>query len=181
VGNIELKAKQEWIVKIKLKNNNYQLVQGLTLQNVCAPMPVVSTVRAVDALKSSDPGNKLLQDCCVPPIIGGEVDVILGIRYNNVGPRVIHHLESGLTIYGIDLATHDPSHNAAIGGPHCSLTAMLLNNGGNSKVSQTIKILFTQLSNYKLFGAPKIPHILLTKSEMSHVRSELFDELNFCD
>ena len=65
--------------------------------------------------------------------------------------------------------------------PHCSLTAMLLNNGGNSKVSQTIKILFTQLSNYKLFGAPKIPHILLTKSEISHVRSELFDELNFCE
>ena len=58
---------------------------------------------------------------------------------------------------------------------------MLLNNGGNSKVSQTIKILYTQLNNYKLFGAPKIPHIPLTKSEINHVRSELFDELNFCE
>ena len=42
VGNIQLQAKQEWIVKFKRKDGNYQLVQGLTLDTVCAPMPIVA-------------------------------------------------------------------------------------------------------------------------------------------
>jgi len=48
VGEIKLQAKQEWIVKLKRKDGNYQLVQGLTLDDVCAPMPMVNTVQAVE-------------------------------------------------------------------------------------------------------------------------------------
>ena len=53
VGGIKLQAKQEWIVKLKRKDGNYQLVQGLTLDDVCAPMPMVNTVQAVEELKKS--------------------------------------------------------------------------------------------------------------------------------
>ena len=166
VGSIQLEARQEWIVKLRRKDGNIQLVQGLTLQKVCAPMPFINTVQAVNELKKSDPSNEVLQNCCVPPIIGGEVKVILGIRYNNIGPKPIHTLESGLTIYSINLETHDSSHNAAIGGPHRSLTAMLTQNGGIAKVSQTLQLLYVKLDNFKKYGAPKIPHIPLTIDEM---------------
>ena len=80
VGSIQLEARQEWIVKLKRKDGNFQLVQGLTLDKVCAPMPIINTVAAVNELKKSDPSNDVLQNCCVPTMIGGEVKVILGIR-----------------------------------------------------------------------------------------------------
>ena len=118
VGATQIQAKEEWIIKLKRKDGNYQLVQTLTMDNVCAPMPTVNTSQAVTQLKQSDQANTALQNCCVPPQIGGNVDIILGIRYNNVAPKAIHALESGLTIYSINLETHDPSINAAIGGPH---------------------------------------------------------------
>ena len=134
VGGIKLQAKQEWIVKLRRKDGNYQLVQGLTLDDLCAPMPIVNTVKAVEELKNSDISNDALQNCCVPAIIGGEVGVILGIRYNNIRPKEVHSLESGLTIYSINLETHDPTHNAAIGGPHKSFTALLVEEKGGIQV-----------------------------------------------
>ena len=39
VGNIQLKARQEWRVQLKMKDGNYQEVQGLTLDDVCLPCP----------------------------------------------------------------------------------------------------------------------------------------------
>ena len=181
VGSIQLKARQEWIVKLELKDGNYQLVQGLTLDKVCAPMPIINTVQAVNELKKSDPNNEVLQKCCVPSMIGGEVKVILGIRYNNIGPRVIHRLESGLTIYSINLETHDSSHNAAIGGPHHSLTTMLLQNGGVAEVSHTLKILYAQLDTFKKYGPPRIPHITLSKQEMIIARDLFYEGYDFPD
>ena len=94
-------------MKLRRKDGNYQLVQGLTLDDLCAPMPIVNTVKAVEELKQSDVSNDALQNCCVPAIIGGEVGVILGIRYNNIRPKEVHSLESGLTIYFINLETHN--------------------------------------------------------------------------
>ena len=168
-------------MKLKLKDGNYQLVQGLTLDKVCAPMPIINTVQAVNELKKSDPNNEVLQKCCVPSMIGGEVKVILGIRYNNIGPRVIHRLESGLTIYSINLETHDSSHNAAIGGPHHSLTTMLLQNGGVAEVSHTLKILYAQLDTFKKYGPPRIPHITLSKQEMIIARDLFYEGYDFPD
>ena len=175
VGNIQLNARQEWIVKLKKKDGNVQLVRGLTLDTVCAPMPVVNTVQAVHELKCSAPENDALQNCCVPAVIGGHVGVILGIRYNNIGPKVIHTLESGLTIYSINLETHDPSHNAAIGGPHQSFSAMLLQNGGATKVSQTLQILYMKLQAFKKYGPPSIPHIPYSKDEMQLATNLFFE------
>ena len=60
VGNIQLKARQEWRVQLKMKDGNYQDVQGLTHDNVCAPMPIFDTTAAVRELKASDHSNKIL-------------------------------------------------------------------------------------------------------------------------
>ena len=151
-------------------------MQGLTLDDLCAPMPIVNTVKAVEELKNSDISNDALQNCCVPAIIGGEVGVILGIRYNNIRPKEVHSLESGLTIYSINLETHDPTHNAAIGGPHKSFTALLNRNGGIARVSQTLQILHAQLDNFRKYGPPKIPHIPMNKSVFEHSTDILHDK-----
>ena len=70
---MQLKVQQEWCVQLKMKDGNYQEVQGLTLGNVCAPMPIFDTTAAVKEIKASDPGNSMLQECCVPKQNGGHV------------------------------------------------------------------------------------------------------------
>ena len=52
---------------------------------------------------------------------------------------------------------------------------MLRKNGGVTKVSQTLKILYTQLANFKRFGPPSIPHIPLNKAEKEYVTNAFFD------
>ena len=195
VGNTEIKARQEWIVKIKRKDGNYQLVQTLTMDEVCAPMPLVKTGLAVDELKKSDPSNQLLQNCCVPQEIGGKIDIILGIRYNNIAPKVIHTLESGLTIYSINLETHDSKINAAIGGTHSSFSSIVNYNGGLSKVGQSLQTLYITLENYKRYGPPSIPVFPVAKGDKSiqqfyynsefgscfSTQPEFFEDLGYAD
>ena len=52
---------------------------------------------------------------------------------------------------------------------------MLMQNGGITKVSQTLQILYAKLDNFKKYGAPRIPHIPLSKEEMD-IASGLFCE-----
>ena len=73
-------------------------------------------------------------------------------------------MPSGLTIYSINLECSDPSFNAAIGGPRKSLSTMISHYGGSQKISQ---ILHANLETYRQCGAPKIPHIPMTKEEMT--------------
>ena len=141
-------------------------------------MPIFDTTAAVQELKASDPSNEILQEWCVPKQIGGHVQVILGIRYKNIGPKPVHSLPSGLTIYSINLECSDPSFNAAIGGPHKSLSAMFSHYGGSQRISQ---ILLVKLETYKHCGAPKIPHIPMTKEEMAIVCNSFCGELGIPD
>ena len=180
VGGTRIEAKQEWILKLKKKDGNYQLVQTLTMDTVCAPMPIVNTSQAVAELKQSDLTNSILQNCRVPSEIGGNVDIILGIRYNNLAPKVIHTLETGLTIYSINLETHDKSINAAIGGPHQSFSSIVNYNGGLSKVSQSLQILYLTLENFKKYGPPSIPVLPLSEKDMQIRQQFISEEFGFC-
>ena len=100
-----------------------------------------------------------LSNCRVPAEVGGEVDAIIGIKYNSISPIPIHTLECGLTIYSLTLETHNPEYNAVIGGPHKSFSYLLNQTGGLSQVRQTLQILHSALENYHKYGPPRIPHL----------------------
>ena len=64
--------------------------------------------------KNSQPDNVELQNLHCPPQIGGEVDVLMGILYQNIFPQPIHSLESGLTIYKMRVTPHDSNMDAVL-------------------------------------------------------------------
>ena len=72
---------------------------------------------AAEEIKASAPTNKELQNLKVPSTVGGEVDILLGIRYLNCHPVLVHALPNGLSIFRVRLASHN-GYNAVIGGPH---------------------------------------------------------------
>ena len=103
-------------------------MKGFTMEKVFAAMPVINTEKAVTELKSYNTENlsisikDQLMNCKVPSEVGGEIDVIIGNKYNLIHPVPLHTLECGLTIYSMTLETHNPEFNACIGGPHKSFS-----------------------------------------------------------
>ena len=71
-------------------------------------------------MKAAFPMDELLQNCRLPPMVGGTVDVLLGIQYTSIFPVPVRQLDCGLTIYSTRLIAHDHAVNSLIGGPHSS-------------------------------------------------------------
>ena len=71
-------------------------------------------------------------------LAGGNCDILLGMLYKSTFPIPVHSLPNGLTIYELQITSHDPSVNAVIGGPHETFELLANQVGGAS-------ILFTQL------------------------------------
>ena len=92
----------------------------------------------------------------------------------------IFTLESGITIYSINLETHDPSINAAIGGPHSSFSAIMNYQGGLTKVTQTLQTLYLTLDNFKKYGPPRIPMFPISKKALEYGQNHFREEYDIC-
>ena len=172
---------------MKRKDGRVQLMKGFTMDKVCAAMPRVCTETAVQDIKNSNLDNLqpdaklLLSNCKVPPEVGGEVDVIIGNKYNSISPTPIHTLECGLTIYSLTLETHNPDFNAVIGGPHKSFSFLLNQTEGLSKVCQTLQILHSALENYHKFGPPKVPNFPASDKSLEYVKTFFASDFELTD
>ena len=108
-----------------------QLVYGLTVDTVTAEFPLTNLGAARKDIQDDKPEDEFLQSCTIPSIAGGQVDVLLGILYNNIHPVMVHQLSCGVAIYKSRLLSHDRRYNCLIGGPHRSFE-MLAGKVGNT-------------------------------------------------
>ena len=159
VGNTSVKVNDEWHTSLPLIDGSRQAVEGWTVDEVTAPLPRIDLTRAVEELKSDDEENSKLQSMFVERVTGGQVDILLGLMYKAIFPTEVHSLPSGLTIYELQVASHDNKVNSVIGGPHESFEYIAQQVGGASLV---FAHLMERLESYKDFGPPSI-----TKSIMS--------------
>merc|ERR1711888_383193 len=91
-------------------------------------------------------------------------------------PKPVHSLPNGLTIYSVQVRSHDGSVNAAIGGPHESFAQMGVNYGSMAVVFANLT---KQLENFKNFGPPSIQKALMSKEIFAHKFKELEMENDF--
>ena len=139
-GGSQITAKGEWMVSLKKRSGDYQAVVGLAVDQVTVDFPRVSLKGAVAAIKSDVVNNRRVQECVVPEIAGGSVDILLGIQYASLFPKLIHMLPCGLGIYELELEAPRGEFNACIAGPHETLAALSLKAGG----TQTLLAHFMQ-------------------------------------
>jgi len=118
VGGLATRTRDEWVCFLPLVGGGLQKVRGHSMTRVTADFPRLNTEAAVQAVKEDAPDNLELQNCRVPPLVGGEVDCLLGIKYQNLFPEIVHILPSGLAIYRSKIRAHDGVSNAVIGGCH---------------------------------------------------------------
>ena len=109
VGNTTVEMWAEYVVLLNRSDGSKKAMVGVESQGqVTASFPRISLTEAIKEIKEDDPINLVLQNLRVPEVVGGsEVDILLGIHYECVHPIPVHRLDSGLTIFKLNLASPD--------------------------------------------------------------------------
>ena len=170
VGGVKVMAQDAWMVKINMMDGSCQVLEGLSVEKVTSEFPEVNLTEAVKVVKASKPKDTVLQAVKIPDKVGGNVDILLGIKYNAFFPVLIHMLPNGLGIYKLRIKSFGNKHTAVIAGPHSSFDKLLDKVGNAAYLLQ----MFTEgLQTWRTLGAPKLKEIMsprMTEEEMLEAR-----------
>lgn len=147
-SGLTVNAKAEWASLIPLADNTSQVVRGLTMDMVTGDMPQLNLVPVFESIKAECKAIPAIQDIKVPNIVGGNVDMILGIKYQKIFPEIIHTFPNGLTIFKSKLKPIAPGMLACIGGPVDKLEELCEINGSKSAISY-MSCLIQDMKNFR--------------------------------
>ena len=147
-SGMTVNAKAEWASLIPLADNTSQVVRGLTMDMVTGDMPQLNLVPVFESIKAECKAIPAIQDIKVPNIVGGNVDMILGIKYQKIFPEIIHTFPNGLTIFKSKLKPIAPGMLACIGGPVDKLEELCEINGSKSAISY-MSCLIQDMKNFR--------------------------------
>ena len=159
VGDTKVRVKDEWACLLDKADGCKQIIQGVTVDHITAPFPIMDLKEAVKEIKADDPENEELQDLRVPSTAGGEADILFGILYECCHPVHVHTLPSGLFIAKLRLATPGNQWTGVIGGPHKSFERLSEQAGD---VSRLMAHFVDGLKDYESLGAPVLHAPMMT-------------------
>lgn len=155
VGNTKTESSLgTYKVTLPLHNGNEVTLSGVCLQQITSNFPVypLDTVeKDIQRCYSSSGGlNKLPK---LPASIGGEVHMMIGIKYLRYHPKMIFQLPLGLAIYESKF-DNSSGGRGVVGGPHHVFTDIHQhhNNAVSTFFSNEYKILKESQSNVPLLG-----------------------------
>ena len=179
VGDTTVRVNNEWMTSIKMVDGTRAVLEGCSMDNITAPLPLTNTLTAEMELKSSHPADNNLQSLKSCPVIGGEVDILMGVMYSAIFPVPVHSLTNGLTIYKLLVSSHDDQFTAAIGGPHVTFNTLAGFAGGFTSLFVNLS---EQLKNFQAFGPPKLSCSVMTlkheKFAMEYMEHDMDDLLD---
>ena len=162
VGGLHTVAEDEWVVLMPRVDGRKQLVQGLTVPTITCDFPLIALGAAIADIRNDDPSNEVLQNCKVPPLAGGVVDILLGIKYNSIFPEPLHSLPNGLTIYKSKLSSYQNQYDCRIDGSHTSFKVLANLAGG---ANQILAHFVQGLESFRKWGSPSVKYIPLSETE----------------
>ena len=169
-SNLKVSTGDEWIISLERTDSQHQLFRCITLKEICGKMELINCGKTFNTLKRND--SRKLQNFRVPKTVGGEVDLLLGCRYNNVYPEAVHQFENGLTVYKLKLTSHNKSVNSCLGGPHEAFETFL----SGTNIQTTLQKSYLILDAYKRQGPPSIADMVSFtnfKLPLNHGNEEL--------
>ena len=141
-------ANAEWASLLPLEDGTSQIVRGLTLEKVTGKMPELNLVPVYEAIKAKCKDIPEVQNLKVPAVVGGDVHMIIGIKYLNIFPEHIHTLPNGLTIFKSKLKPTSAGTLACIGGP-VECLQQLCGTAGSKVTMSYMSCLIQNLRNFK--------------------------------
>ena len=163
VGGVTVFASGEYLVAMDTTEGKAQQLQGVTVPVITGDFPSLDITAAVSAVKSGDRKNSKLRNCKFPPQVGGVIDCLIGIQYNQLQPKVVHMLPSGLAIYETKLAPHFKGMNYVLGGPHTSFDSLLATSGNAAFL---LNEFISGLTNWRTSGPPSLSQFMMPEFEV---------------
>ena len=147
-SGITVNASAEWAALLPLEDGGQQVVRGLTMPQVTQDMPRVNMQKVFDVIKKSSEPVPAVQNLKVPKWVGGRVDMIIGIKYQNICPELVHQYPNGLAVYKSKLLPCSPGAVACVGGPVAALDSIVESCGGHSALGYMTQLTLA-MGDYK--------------------------------
>ena len=174
VGGCVVFAENEYMVAMDTVDGKAQELQGVTVKSITSDFPELDITAAAAEVMSAAPQNLQLRRCKFPRTVGGKIDCLIGIQYNQLQPVLLHMLPSGLAIYKTKLAPHIPGHKFVLGGPHSSFDAMLATVGDADHMMEQF---IAGLASWRSLGPPSLTKHIMSEQEVMHaMEKNLLDD-----
>ena len=150
---------------MKLNDGTRAILEGCTVDKITSLLPQTNISAAEKEIKASQPQNKALQNlkCC--PVLGGRVQILIGIKYNSIFPILVHSLPNGLTIYRLQTSSHSKHFTAAIGGPHESFNQTMPDNANLSGFTHLFVNLRERMNDFRMLETSTLSCSVMTMKE----------------
>ena len=158
-------AEDEYMVARDTVDGKAKELQGITVKSITSDFPELDITAAAAEVIGAAPQNLQLRRCKFPRTVGGKVDCLIGIQYNQLQPVLLHMLPSGLAIYKTKLAPHISGHKFVLGGPHSSFDAMLARVGDADHLMEHF---IAGLARWRSLGPPSITQYIMSEQEITH-------------
>ena len=157
-------------IQLPLRNGNNATLSGACLPQITIPFPIYPLDKVEQDIHEAyhQSGKNPLHLPCLAPHAGGEIDIMLGIKYLKYHPQPVFQLPSGLTIY------QSVFHNAdggfgVVGGPH-----KVFNGISNDKGTHLSNFIANQFTMYQS-GISVNPDVPLLHVKTDHHQDLLQD------
>ena len=125
VGNCQTEARLgTYSVKLPLHDGRQISLSGVCLEQITSRMPEYPLEEVAKDIQTSY--TKLGGSCQLPKLpnsIGGEVDLMVGVKYLRYHPKLVHQLSSGLALF--ESPFQDATgQRGVVGGPHRIFTSI---------------------------------------------------------
>jgi len=156
VGNTQTKSSLgTYSVKLPLSNGNDVSLSGICLQHITSNFPVYPLATVEKDIQSYYSSTKRIDTLpTLPSSIGGEVHMMIGIKYLRYHTRMVFQLPSGLAIYESKF-NNTSGGRGVVGGPHHIFTNIHQHYNSNTVstfFSDQYKMLMRNQSNVPLLG-----------------------------
>ena len=179
VGATTVYAEAEYLVAMETCDGMAQQMQGLVVKNITTDFPQLDLSSAAQEIKRAAPSSQKMRRCKLPKSIGGSVDCLIGIQYNQLQPKLIHMLPSGLAIYQTKLAPHINGFNYVLGGPHASFDTWLAQHGNQNHL--LLENFIAGLAQWRSLGPPSLSQYMMSEVEIIEAKDKNLadDELDY--
>ena len=143
-----------WGCLLPLADGSKQVVRTLTMKKVTMDMPMVDMEPILQSVKEQSAGIKAMKNIRVPKTVGGQVDLLIGLKYQRVFPEPVHSLPNGLTVFKSKFLPGTPGVLGCIGGPVEALEYMSEVAGSNMAALVRLQDLATMIKD----SAPRIDY-----------------------
>ena len=109
---------QSWKVLLPLSDGTLVATQAYSVPHILGPLTPVNLLPALTMLKKEAKDNEEVQQSQIYEFLGGNIDILAGIRLNALFPEIIYQMSNGLALYRLKLASFDKSKKYCLGGPY---------------------------------------------------------------